>query len=263
MHLKSLFLFVFLLCTLISCDIQQEETIELTCSTPCNPPNQCYDSVCDTTQGVCVTTIKQSLPVDCCNTVDDCRTGECVIASCTTDSICEYTQVCANPSINITQKACVNSNQCQGDNVCYQSKCIDNICVNSPLANPDADQCCYSATDCPDSECSSKYCDVNTYTCLYIPIPGCIVNFSIPTIITTGYYSSSSSSSSLSSNAELYIIPDSYGAGDIVFLIIGCVVLFAVVLIFIYIVLSTLYEIIHERFGPEQQSDLKEAPAGH
>ena len=109
------------------------------------------------------------------------------------------------------------------------------------MTNPSNALCCRNAGDCAISPCSENFCDVSTYTCFYVPIIGCEISFQ-DTIIPYYTSSSSSSSSSLSSEAELYVIPDNPDAGDIFFTIIGSMILFLVVVLFVVAVVYTIYD---------------------
>jgi len=243
MNLLSIF---FVILVLFSCyinaEIEQEE-IYINCATPCIPSSYCYTSTCDTSQGLCVETLKSVLPSGCCMSTNDCKTSDCVYTSCNIDvNQCEYIEICPNSGFNITKKACINDNQCQGDNPCSFSKCIDNFCQNSPLTNPDNALCCRNAGDCVSSPCSESFCNVGSYTCFYVPIIGCEISFQ-DTILP--YYSTSSSSSSsdtYSTYEEFYGIPDNPDAGDIFFTIIGSIILFLVVVIFVCAVIYTIYD---------------------
>jgi len=186
--------------------------------------------------------VKPILPDGCCYSANDCLTGECVYTSCNLDvNQWEYIEICPNSGLNVTKKACLNDNQCQGANPCSLSKCIDNFCQSSPLTNPTNPLCCQNANDCALSPCTERFCDYRSYTCFYVPILGCDISFG-DTIIP--YYPSTSSSSStgLSPDAELYVIPDNPDAGDIFFTIIGSIILFIVVLLFIIALLYCIYD---------------------
>jgi hypothetical protein len=135
------------------------------------------------------------------------------------------------------------------------------VCINSPLTNPDNGVCCQKSADCVDKVCFDKYCDANNFECVYKEIPGCII--SQETYIETVSNTSAGSPSSSSSSIDLYAIPDSYGAGDIVFLIIGCVLLLLVVLIFIYYSGKAIYDkIFHNEKEEEDQHEQAAADGG-
>lgn len=261
MH-KTIIIFIFaFLISFINAEIEQDG-IFINCATPCIPINNCYTSTCDTTQGLCVQTVKSVLSEGCCFSASDCRTGDCVFSSCNLDvNQCEYIEICPNSGFNITRKACLSDSQCQGGNPCALSKCIDNVCQTSPLTNPNNNLCCQSASDCAPSPCSEKFCDVGTFTCFYVPIKGCEISFG-ETIVP--YYPPvvTSSSSSYSTYAELYDIPTHPDAGAIFFTIIGSIILFLVVVIFIAAVLYTIYDYFVKK--EEEHDALGEAAAaGH
>jgi len=233
---------------------------QLTCPT-CFAKSQCFTAVCNTTSGNCVQQLINPLPVDCCRATGDCRRGDCIFGSCNIESNqCNYIDTCAGDGVSVTNKTCISDGQCATANQCILSKCIDNMCINSPLTNPDNGICCQKSTDCVDKVCFDKYCDANTFQCVYKEIPGCVI--SEESYIETNSFSSTTSSSSSSSSIDLYAIPDSYGAGDIVFLVIGCVILLFVVLVFIYFAFKTIYDKIFHKDKEEEDQHEKAAADG-
>jgi len=269
MHLSLLsFILIFsVFISLINTETEQDE-IYINCATPCIPTSDCFYSFCDTSIGVCIETVKDNLPEDCCFTASDCKTGDCVFTDCNLDlNQCEYIPICPNPGIIIPKKACINDNQCQGENPCSLSKCIDNVCISSPLTNPNNDLCCRQASDCASYPCSLSFCDIETFTCFYQPVIGCqfsLGGYSYPAAppppgnVQNGH----NSTNIVSSRALLYEIPSNYDAGDIFFLIIGCIVLALVVVISASVASYTVYQYF---FGDKPlPHDIEEAAAaGH
>jgi len=264
MKLTFIILVLALLFTNLHAEIEQDE-IYISCSTPCIPKNNCYLSQCDTSIGVCVETIKETLPAECCFSANDCQTATCVYSSCNLDvNQCEYIEICPNSGFNITKKACVNDNQCQGDNPCYLSKCIDNICQNSPLTNPNNDLCCRTAGDCLPYPCSQSFCNIESFTCFYVPIFGCDFSLGESYIhIISNTVNQNVSQTNLTSTQLLYIIPPNPDAGDIFFTIIGCIALLLVIIIFICAVIYTIYDYFYGDHGTAGHDIGEAAAAGH
>ena len=89
----------------------------------------------------------------------------------TAQNTCEYIPICELPPPGA---ACQTDKQCQdSSNTCATSKCIDGFCHSSPLIDTNSPHCCSSTADCPDVECSVKYCNVETFHCFYEDIKGC------------------------------------------------------------------------------------------
>ena len=191
--------------------------IDIPCATPCISTNTCQLSECDRTQGVCVTSTRLPLPSNCCTENRHCTTSDlCVYSYCNlTSNSCEMTPICEEN--NIPKQVCTTDSQCRNTDTCTQTKCVDNVCQVSPLVNTNDPNCCKVTSDCPDSPCSEKFCNVETFRCFYTTIKGCnAISQSYLVAVDPNYNESSGYS---------YQTPDPT-AGDVVgavfgFLIIG------------------------------------------
>jgi len=108
------------------------------------------------------------------------------------------------------------------------------------------------------------YCDIESFTCFYTPILGCAISYESPIhiILPNSTNSSATNSTNNNNSVDLYAIPADRSAGDIVFLIFGCIALFVAVSVFIYAFITIVYEFIQSK-REQPVSDIKEAPAGH
>jgi len=105
---------------------------------------------------------------------------------------------------------CMSSNDCRSSDICVSYDCIDGVCVSY-----ENDSCCRSVNDCPQIECEMAQC--NNGVCQYMPI-GCIDSHSHPDETEN---------------------PDDNGlsSGGIVGIVIGAVVIFCIVCVFLGTVL--------------------------
>jgi len=148
-------------------------------------------------------------------------------------------QICSQTGTPSSSQACQYDSQCKSD-VCYQSKCIDNVCQTSPLPNIDNPLCCSSTADCPDNPCTEKFCNVETYRCFYQTIKGCEVSDYTEPYIIVSYSSNNSSGGGSSSSYQ----PTS---GDIAGAIIGFIILGILVVAFIIVIFMMLVQKLYKK----------------
>lgn len=179
----------------------------LTCATPCISNNACQTSVCNEKEGVCVVSAISPPPSGCCIQNDHCTSTQlCVVEQCNFESNqCESTTVC---DLTSTNTVCNSDLQCPQTSRCAQVKCIDNVCQTSPLYNSEEDYCCSSSLDCPDVECTTKYCNLELFQCFYTPLAGCSNN-------NNNYYNNNNNNNNNNNSSSSYDAPPPTG-GDIV-----------------------------------------------
>lgn len=152
------------------------------CATPCFPDfPDCQISYCDTENGVCVSEPKVPLPAGCCVRATDCYNNDvCLLGSCNFDTnTCEWDPLCMNSEISdfFHDKTCVDAGDCDSGDSCRAIKCIEGLCVSSPIPDSNDPYCCQVSTDCPESPCRVAVCFVDTFTCGYEPLLGCSLSY--------------------------------------------------------------------------------------
>eukprot|EP01096_Ripella_sp_DP13-Kostka_P010261 TRINITY_DN400_c0_g2_i1.p1 TRINITY_DN400_c0_g2~~TRINITY_DN400_c0_g2_i1.p1 ORF type:complete len:237 (+),score=81.50 TRINITY_DN400_c0_g2_i1:182-892(+) len=213
--LLSLFIFASLL---VSVSFAAE------CVTPCTTSSSCKTSACDTTQGVCVVSVKDPLPKNCCRRDTDCNDGDaCTLDLCDVESNeCKRTVVCESPNGVPTQRACLFNSDCDDGNSCTTDVCRNDLCSNT-VTTPIEKGCCLNVQDdCPAFPCTTAFCNFLTHRCVYQQRINCDITASPGT----------SPTPSPSPVAE----EDSTDEGDIAGAIAGFVILIALIIIFLLIV---------------------------